>query len=262
MPTAAATLRRPDGVDRRPVERRAQGAAARERADDEAVVQDADGLGARADDQVERVAGALDVVRVDGCRPPARQVAQARVGQRGAEPRRGDDSQDVVDVQVARRRSATTMPWPSVAGSRRAASATVASGGRTSGVSHAHRLVLDPADRGIQLLQRHVLRQHAEPAAAGERRRQSGAGDRVHVRRDERDRRGGAVARREVDVEPARDGRVSRDEEDVRVGQVDVGLLTVELHTRKVSDSCCADNDAQLCSPCPFGPGEPPARLG
>ena len=32
--------------------------------------------------------------------------------------------------------SATTMPWPSVAGSRRAASATVASGGRTSGVSH------------------------------------------------------------------------------------------------------------------------------
>ena len=56
--------------------------------------------------------------------------------------------------------------------------------------------------------------------------------------------------RREVDVEPARDRRAARDEEDVGVGQVDVGLLTVELHARKVSDSSVRTT-MRICSLAP-----------
>jgi hypothetical protein len=71
-----------------------------EGADEVAVVQDAHGLGIRRDEQVERVAGVGDVVGVDRDAATAGEVAQLRVGQGRAQPRRRDDPQDVVDVHA------------------------------------------------------------------------------------------------------------------------------------------------------------------
>ena len=104
MPTAAATLRRPEAstAGRYRVERRALRRESVPTTKPWCRTQTVSAPG--ADDEVERVAGAFDVVRVDGCRPPARQIAQAGVGQGGAEPGGGDDSQDGGDVQVAGRR--------------------------------------------------------------------------------------------------------------------------------------------------------------
>ena len=49
------------------------------------------------------MAGVVDVVRVDGCGVPAGEVAQARVGEGGAQPACRHHTEDVVDVHAPRR---------------------------------------------------------------------------------------------------------------------------------------------------------------
>ena len=82
------------------------------------------------------------------------------------------------------------------------------------------RLRLDPADRGNQVIVVHVLRQHTESAAAGERRCEPRTRHRVHVRGDQRDGRTRAIGRRQRDIQPARNGRTVRHQEDIGVGEV------------------------------------------
>ena len=212
-------------------------------------MQHAHGLGARADDQVERVARALDVVRVDGCRAPARQVAEARVGQRRAEAGRGDDAEDVVDVERAGRRHPPRRcrdpRSPAAAGRHRRPSPRAA--GRAA----------CPTRTGCAFTQRIAASSSCSGMSCGSTpsppRRASVAASRAPVTEFMFAETSGIVAvvpspGRQVDVEPARDRRAPRHEEDVRIGQVDLGLLTVELHARKGSDSSCTDNDAQSCS--------------
>ena len=233
MPTAAATLRRPDAstAGRYSVERRA---LRRESVPTRWPWCRTHTVSAPAATITSNAWRALSMssASTDAARPRARSPRRAsgsavprRVA--GTTPRMSSMSTSPAEA------SATTMPWPSVGREQPSGIGDGRLRREDERRVPQHRLRLDPADRGVELLQRHVLGQHAEPAAAGEGRREAGAGDGVHVGRHERDRRGRAVARRQVDVEPARDGRAPRDEEDVRVGQIDVGRVTVELHVRQ-----------------------------
>ena len=114
----------------------------------------------------------------------------------------------------------STIPCPSAGGNCRSASATVCSGESTTGVSQATGCCFTQRIAVAELLQRQVLRQHAEPAPARERGREPRPGHRVHVGRDDRDGGSAAVARGEIHVEPAGDGRPAGHQEHVRVGQI------------------------------------------
>ena len=82
---------------------------------------------------------------------------------------------------------------------------------------------LDPGDDLADDVDRDVLREDGEAAAAGDRLGHPPAGDRGHVGDDERDRRADPVRRGQVDVEPGADVGTVGHHEDVGVGQVVVG---------------------------------------
>jgi hypothetical protein len=110
---------------------------------------------------------ALDV-GVDRGRPPAREVAELRVGESGAQARGGHDTEDVVDVHAL---TGTLHDDDAVAfrgGDERGGLGHRRRRGEDERRVPRHGLLFDPADRGIDVLQRHVLRQHAEPAATCE----------------------------------------------------------------------------------------------
>ncbi len=99
------------------------------------------------------------------------------------------------------------------------------------------RLLLHRDDRGDGLVERRILRQHAEAAASGERGGEPGTGDGVHVGRDDRDVRARRVVGGQIDVETARHARAARDEEDVGVGEVVRGEFAEEAHSPRVRRS-------------------------
>ena len=91
--------------------------------------------------------------------------------------------------------------------------------------------LLDPADDVADDLDGDVLGDDGDAAPARDRLGHATPGDGGHVGHDERDRGAGPVDRREVDVEAARHGRAAGHHEDVVVGEVELGLETVEeLH--------------------------------
>ena len=177
-----------------PVQRRAQGTPTRERADDLSVVHDADDLGVGGDDHVERVPSRLDVISVHRRGSSTGEIAQPSVREGRSESDSGDDALNVFDHEtvgglrddhaVALRRGKQR----SCVGNRRV-------GGKHQRGVPGSGLVLDPADRGVQLLQRQVLRKNAETAPARERRGKARTRDRVHVRRDQRDGGRGSIPR-------------------------------------------------------------------
>ena len=77
-------------------------------------------------------------------------------------------------------------------------------------------------------LDRKILWQDHDPAAAGHRLRHPPARDRGHVRHHHRNGGATAVRGRQVDVEAGYDVRAARDDEDVVVGQVVKRSLTVQ----------------------------------
>ena len=215
-------------VDGRRVEGRAQGAAPTEGADDHAVMTDEREFESRVHHQVEGRARAVEVVGVERGHGAVDEVAEAGVGKRGSESRRGDASvllpgggaqHDAVPVD--RRNQAQRLRH---GGARRQDERRIPG----------DRLVFDPADGGVQFLQRQVLRKHAESAASGQGRREPRTGDRVHVGRHDRDGRAAAVAGREVDVEAAGDRRAVRNQEYVRVRQLMGGRGPRESHASTV----------------------------
>ena len=159
----AAGARRVDG---RLVERAAQRAAAAERADDAAVLA-ARGANSRSgvDDEVERAPRRSRRRRRRARRvPPCTRSPRRASGSAVAEARRRRcirrtslGAHRCTHDAVARRSAAAAA----------SASATVASGPRTSGGVEPRRLRLDPADGGVQVLQVQVLRQHARARRAG-----------------------------------------------------------------------------------------------
>ena len=221
----------PPGVDARAVDGGAQSAARGQGADQPVAVDHRHDVDARGLDPREHLARVLHVRRVEGSGIPTRDVAQRGVGKGRGEapgghdaPHRGD-----VDDPVLSRDGHDDAPT----GHRREDAAGIGDGrlgredqGRVPG----RRLGLDPRHGLDQILQRHVLRQHAEAAATRQGRREPRARDRVHVRRDERDRRPAAVGGGEVHVEAAAHLGMAGDEEHVRVRQVDIGLRAGELH--------------------------------
>ena len=90
------------------------------------------------------------------------------------------------------------------------ASPTVSSGARVTGVSYTRwRAFTQAIDLGDDV-ERDVLRDHGDAAAAGDGLGHPPSGDRGHVGHDDRDRGPGAVAGRQVDVEPGGDRRAGR----------------------------------------------------
>ena len=87
---------------------------------------------------------------------------------------------------------------------------------------------LDEVHRLPHRVDRKVLRQHHDAAAAGHRLGHPPACHRGHVRHHDRDGRAAAVGGREVDVQARGDVRAVRDDEDVVVGQVVKWPVTVE----------------------------------
>jgi hypothetical protein len=87
---------------------------------------------------------------------------------------------------------------------------------------------LDPAHDLGHRRRRDVLRQHGERAPPGQRLGHPAPGHRGHVRRDHRHLGTGTVGPGQVHIEPRGDRGPARDEEHVVVGEVVLGLLTVE----------------------------------
>ena len=193
-------------------------------ADDPAVVEHGRELQPRRVHRGEGGAAVGQVLRVQGGERAVQQVADPGVRQRGPELQRG---------QAAEVGALRVVHDDAVALDGRHPAQHLGDGlvraGRIRRVER-DRLRLDPADRLVQVLQVHVLREDAEAAAAREGRRQALARHRVHVRRDDRDGRAGAVVRRQRDVQTARHVRSGRDEEHVGVGQVVAGRRSIELH--------------------------------
>jgi pimeloyl-ACP methyl ester carboxylesterase len=94
---------------------------------------------------------------------------------------------------------------------------------------------LDPPDHLLDHVERDVLREHGEAAAARGHLGHPATGDGGHVGDDERDRRADAVGRREVDAEPAPDIGVAGHHEHVAVGQVVSGGGLQHAHVWCVS---------------------------
>lgn len=213
------------GVHGRPVQRGAQSAAGAQRPDEVSVVHHGDDLDVRLGDDVEGMPLGADVVRVDGRRPAVHEVAELRVRQRGREAGGREHADDAVDGD--RRRAVGHDDPMARRGGEQAESVR---DGRPRGQHEwrvpEHRLPLHVADRGVELLEREVLRQHAQCPAAREHGGNPRPGHRVHVRGDERQRRRRAVVRSEIDLEATGDGRTARHQEDVRVGQIDGRLRT------------------------------------
>jgi hypothetical protein len=191
------------------------------------VVQHRSELEIRRDHQVEGGPRIRDVVSVDRRERAVQQVAESGIGKRRAETERRDAADEGTaligdhDAVTADRRD---LPQRFRHGLVR---------GEEEGGVEGHRLRLHPADGRIQLLQVEVLRKHREPPTAGESRRETGTGDRVHVRGDDRDRRTGAVLRRERHRQAAADIRMTRHKEDVGIGEVVPGGRLVKLHAFK-----------------------------
>ncbi len=87
-------------------------------------------------------------------------------------------------------------------------------------------------DDGADDVERNVLRQDHDPAAAGDGLGHPLSGDGGHVRHDDRDRRADAVRRGEVDVEARWHGREAGDHEHVVVGEVVTGFGVEQAHRR------------------------------
>ena len=229
MPSAAPTIRRPR-IDRGLVERGAQRALAAEGADDLALVQHRSELEVGGDHEVERGARSVELVGVELGHGRSEQVAERRVRQRGREALGRDRAEERPVLVVHDQPDALHRRELGAARRRRSARAEVERG------IPADRLVLDPADGGVQLLQRQVLRQHPESAAAGEGRGEPRPGHRVHVRRDDRDasppcRRSG----RGTTSSRLRDRGPARHQEHVGVGQIVRGRRVVqEAHSSTV----------------------------
>jgi hypothetical protein len=216
-------------VDGRTVQAAAQRGTGGERADQVPVVDDEHHLGVQRADGVEGGAAVTDLLGVDGGGVPAHEVAEGGIRQRCREPRRRHDAEHRLGEEGIPRLSHDD-PLTCDGGQQpqRIGDARVRRE-HERGVP-AHRLVLHPSDRGIELLQRQILRQHPEATASGEGRGESRTGHRVHVRGDERHGRRGAVVRGEIDLQATGHGRVTRDEAHVRVGQIHHRPLTRELH--------------------------------
>ncbi|MDR6171971.1 hypothetical protein QE359_003000 [Curtobacterium sp. SORGH_AS776] len=211
-------------VDGGPVDVRADRAGLADRADDLAVPHDGREVDLGRGQHVVHVPGRAGVLGVDRGGGAVQQVAERGVGTRVAEAPGGDAAEvlagGVADDHAPSRDGQELLEGLGDRGVR----------AHVVGGVEVDRLVLDPADRGVEVLQVHVLRQDAQAAAPGERRGEARPGDRVHVGADDRDGRTGPVVRREVHVEPARHRRPGGDEEDVGVGQVVCRPRLVEPH--------------------------------
>ena len=195
----------------------------------------ADRLDVGGDHQIERVPGIRDVVGVDRRGAASGEITQARVGECGAEPSRRHDPLHVIDEDVAAGGVADDDAVPlRCRHDLRGLGDGHVRRQHERGVPR-HGLRLHPSDRRVEILQRHVLRQHTQAAATGEGGREPRTGDGVHVRRHQRERGGSAVVGREVDVEAARHLRSTGDEEDIRIREIDLGLGAVELHGPSVT---------------------------
>lgn len=182
-------------------------------------------LDAGVDEQVEGRARAVEVVGVEGGDRAVHEVAESRIRERRGEAGRGDAS-----GLLPRRIAQHDDP-----GGDRGDDAQRLGDGRARGQFDrripGHRLRLHGADRGVQLLQRQVLRQHPETTPTGEGCGEPRAGHRVHVGRHDRDGGARSVACAEVDRQAAGDPRTTRHEEDIRVGEVVSRNLSREAHT-------------------------------
>ena len=193
------------GVERPGVERGAQRAAAGEDADQPAVGVDHRGeRGARPScEPVERRPRGVDAGR-------QRRAGRGDMTSRSWVKRSTPAQSASVTTPTGRPSSTTTTAPCARLGSRASASATVSVGSQRDRRVVDEVARLDPGDDLGDDVDRDVLRDDGEAAAAGDRLGHPPAGDGGHVRDDERDGRAGAVGRGEVDVEPGGDGRARR----------------------------------------------------
>lgn len=106
---------------------------------------------------------------------------------------------------------------------------------------------LDPGHHLGDHVHRDVLRQHGQPAAAGDGLGHATTGHRGHVGRDDRDRGAAAVLRGQVHVEPGGHRGPVRHQEHVAVGQVVGGRgIGKEAH----GPDCALDSAGHRLSCC------------
>ncbi len=211
-------------IQRRRVDGGAEGAALRQRSDDTAVVEDRREVDAGRIHHLERRAPIGEVLRIERGQGAVQQVADPRVGERRPEL----DGRKAAEVRAVVAGDDDAVPFDGRDAAEHVGDALIRVG-LVRGVEH-HRLRLHPADRLVEVLQVHVLREDAETAATGEGGGEPLPGDRVHVRGHDRDGRAGAVVGGEGHVETARDVRPRRHEEDIRVGEIVARRCSIELH--------------------------------
>lgn len=142
------------GVERGVVDGGAEGAGARERADQGAVVQHRGEVEVGRDHQIEGGAGSGHVVGVDRGGGTVHEIAQQGVRQSGGETRGRDAAED---------RAVRLLHDEAVAGDGREDRERLLHRRprcRSEGAGEGDGLALHPADGGIEGLQRHVLREH------------------------------------------------------------------------------------------------------